>query len=118
VKKEKEQLNYTKLTSWNGTANFTDCTAIRHICLNKSAVFTHGHGLSDVANTKHFRHSAAVSELLNPVHTTQPVFKPVEQPAASYKQTFSRLSNRLFDRSDNRLYHVNGVLMLKIFSTW
>jgi len=28
-------------------------TAVRHISLNKS-VFAHGHGLSDVANSKHF----------------------------------------------------------------
>jgi len=51
-KVEKNRLT-TKLSFWNGIANFTNCTAIKHRCLNTS-VFTHGHGLSDVANTKHF----------------------------------------------------------------
>ena len=39
--------------SRHGTTNFTDCTAVRHKSLNKS-VSTHGHGLSDVAYSKHF----------------------------------------------------------------
>jgi len=39
-------------------------TAVRHICPNKS-VFAHGPRLSDVANTKHFIHSVAVSKLLS-----------------------------------------------------
>ena len=46
----------------------------------------------------YLRHtSMAIS---NPVYTIQiqPVVKPVEQPAASCKQTF----NRLFNRFDNR----------------
>jgi len=47
-----------------------------------------------------------------PIYTIQPVVKPVEQPAASCKETF----NRLFNRFDNRLYRVNGVLAL-IFIT-
>jgi len=53
-----------------------------------------------------------------PVCTTQPVVKPVEQPAASCKQTFNRLSNRLFDRFDNRLCRVNGLsvsLLMTLF---
>ena len=45
----------------------------------------------------------------DPLYTIQPVVKPVEQPAASCKQTFNRSSNRLFNRFDNRLYRVNGV---------
>ena len=39
--------------SRHGTTNFKDCTAVRHQSLNKSAS-THGHGLSDVAYSKHF----------------------------------------------------------------
>jgi len=49
--------------SRHDTTNFTDCTAVRHKFLNKS-VCTHGHGLNDVAYSKHFIHSAAISELL------------------------------------------------------
>ena len=52
--------------------------------------------------------------VLNPVYTTEPVLNPVEQlveqPAALCKQTFNRLSNRLFNRFEKRLYRVNGVL--------
>jgi len=52
---------------------------------------------------------------LNPVYTIHPVVKaveqPVEQPAASSKQTFKRL----FNWFDNRLYRVNGVLVLILF---
>jgi len=48
------------------------------------------------------------------VYTMQPVVqlivKSVEQPAASCKQTFIRLSNRLNNRFDDRLYRVNEVL--------
>jgi len=42
--------------------------------------------------------SVSTVEDLYPVYTIQPIVKPVEQPAASCKQTF------------NRLYRVNGVL--------
>jgi len=49
--------------SRHGKTNFTDCTAVRHKSLNKSASM-HGHGLSDVAYSKHFIHSAAISEPL------------------------------------------------------
>ena len=41
--------------------------------------------------------SVSTVEDLYPVYTIQPIVKPVEQPAASCKQTF----NRLLSRSDN-----------------
>jgi len=50
-----------------GTTNFTDCTAVRHKSLNKS-VSTHGHGLSDVAYSKHFY---TLRSHLWPVHVTR-----------------------------------------------
>jgi len=46
---------------------------------------------------------------LNPVHTIQPVVKPAEQLVALCKQTF----NQSFNRFDNQLYRVNGVLELQ-----
>ena len=52
---------------------------------------------------------------LNPVYTIQPVVKPVVQPAVSCKQTSNRLSNRLSNGFDNRLYRVNGALVLALF---
>ena len=45
------------------------------------------------------------------VHTMQPVGQPVGKPVVSCIQTFSLLSNRFDSRFDNRLYHVNGVLL-------
>jgi len=53
----------------------------------------------------------------NVSYTMQPVVQPattkrvqrVEQPLASCKQTFTRLSNQLNNRFENRLYRVNGV---------
>jgi len=59
----------------------------------------------------------------------QAVVKPVVQPlvrfdnrgwttAASCKQTFNRLSKRLNNRFDNRLYRVNGLLNRHCFVIW
>jgi len=49
-----------------------------------------------------------ISDLLNPV--TQPVVNPVLKPVGCLFTRCSRLSNRLCNRFDNRLYRVNGVL--------
>jgi len=38
------------------------------------------------------------------------VWQPVWQPVGCLFTRYSPLSNRLFNRFDNRLYHVNGVL--------
>jgi len=62
---ENKKTNKNSLTiqmSRHGRTDFTDCTAVRHKSLNKS-VSTHGRGLSNVAYSKHFIHSAAISEL-------------------------------------------------------
>jgi len=40
----------------------------------------------------------------------KPVWQPVWQPVGCLFTRYSRLSNRLYNRSDNRLYRVNGVL--------
>ena len=45
--------------------------------------------------------------LLNPVYTIQPVVIPVEQLAASCKQTFNRWSNRLSNRLFNPVVSCN-----------
>ena len=51
---------------------------------------------------------------LSPVYSIQPVVKPVWQPiwqpVGCLFTRYSRLSNRLYSRFDNRLYRVNGVL--------
>jgi len=39
-----------------------------------------------------------------------PVWEPVWQPVGCLFTRYSRLSNRLYNRCDNRLYRVNGVL--------
>jgi len=58
---------------------------------------------------------------LNPVYTIQPVVKPVGQPvgqqAVSRIQTSNLLSIRLYNRFDNRLYRVNGVLKPRLHDT-
>jgi len=62
---------------------------------------------------------ALIYKTLNPVYTIQPVVKPVLQPVASCMQTFHRLSNGLYNRFDNRLYRVNGALViLNVKTTW
>jgi len=56
---------------------------------------------------------------LSPVYTIQPVVKPVAGLTTGWTNSgcslftrISRLSNRLYNRFDNRLYRVNGVLEL------
>jgi len=56
--------------------------------------------------------------LPDPVYTIQPVVKPAEQPAATCKQTFNRLSNWLFNRFNNRLYRVNAISRVAMNACW
>ena len=55
-----------------------------------------------------------MADLSNPVYTIQPVVKPieqpVEQPVGCLFTRCSQLFKRLFNRFDNRLYRVSGVL--------
>jgi len=56
-----------------------------------------------------------INDYLNPVYTIQPVVKRVKQPVAQPVECLftrcSRWFNWLFNRFDNGLYRVNGVLV-------
>jgi len=64
-------------------------------------------GLTTVLNEQSVR-STRWSTVVKPV--VKPVWQPVWQPVGCLFTRYSRLSNRLYNRFDNRLYRVNGVL--------
>ena len=64
------------------------------------------------------------SRFISPVYTIQPVVKPVVKPVwqpgkclyTRYNRLSNPLSSRLYNRFDNRLYRVNGVIRIRYFT--